>query len=129
MILVSFRWTSIWWLLLSTFIMFTVLSGVSRRLTVRAFITTASTNSKRSARIVASTTCRPGNSPYYQDRLIFFSTKATVEEELDTVLDDMMMLGHTVSSSKVENGTRKPGTHIEGSKPMPKILVEKVRLS
>jgi hypothetical protein len=47
--------------------------------------------------------------------------EATVEEELDAALDGI--LG---DAFKEAEGGVAPGTHMEGSKPMPKTLVEVV---
>jgi hypothetical protein len=48
--------------------------------------------------------------------------EATVEEDLDAALDDI--LGDAFKQAR-DYGVQ-PGTHIEGSKPMPKTLVEEV---
>lgn len=60
-----------------------------------------------------------------------FATRAeaTVEEDLDAALDDI--LGDTIEEVESSNGIAvdATGTHIEGSHPIPKALVEKVSTS
>lgn len=98
-------------------------SFASKRLLVRAF--------SSSARGVARTAAvRPVVFPY--TRTFASQVEASVEEDLDAALDDILgdTFDETESSNGVAeqaaNGNVEPGTHIEGSKPIPKTLVEKV---
>ena len=93
------------------FLIFSASKNVSLRLAVRAFTAPAT------ARHLA---LRPAVARY---GLSSFTTQATVEEDLDAALDDI--LG---GAFKESNGV-EPGTHIEGSHPMPKTLVEQVSAS
>lgn len=78
------------------------------RLTARAF--TTSTGARRLA-------VRPVASRITHVQSFTTQIEASVEEELDAALDGIL---------KDAGGGVKPGTHMEGSKPMPKTLVEVV---
>ena len=96
-------------------------SYASRRLLVRAF--TSHVGAGPAARRAA---VRPVAFRHAQS----FATRAeaSVEEDLDTALDDILGKKFEPKSNGVEksNGV-DTGTHIEGSHPIPKTLVEKVR--
>lgn len=89
-------------------------SYASRRLIVKAFTSTVGGTARRAA-------ARPVTFRYAQT----FTTRAeaSVEEDLDTALDDILGDAFTEADS---NGAVDTGTHIEGSHPIPKTLVEKV---
>lgn len=107
---------------LQTLFVLLMFSYASKRLLVRAF----SCSSRGVARTAA---VRPVTFSYTRT----FATRAevSVEEDLDAALDDI--IGDTFAdverngAAAVEaNGIVEPGTHIKGSKPIPKSLVEKV---
>lgn len=96
-------------------IMFTFLSA-SRTASVRlALAFTTSTGARRLA-------VRPVASRFTYVQSFTTEVEATVEEDLDAALDDI--LGDAFKEAR-DYGVQ-PGTHIEGSKPMPKTLVEEV---
>ena len=102
-------------------------SFASKRLLVRAF----SSSTTRSCATKTVGIRRPV--PYV--RTFVTQAEATVEEDLDAVLDDILG-GESFAAEEIKstNGVAEKangsieadGTHIEGSKPIPKTLVEKV---
>lgn len=105
--------------LVETLFVLLMFSFASRRLLVRAFTSHVGGTSSRQAAV------RPVAFRVAQS----FSTRAeaTVEEDLDAALDDI--LGTTkleAESNGVKTNGVDTGTHIEGSHPIPKTLVEKV---
>jgi hypothetical protein len=95
--------------------MFTFFSAsrtASVRLAARAF--TTSTGARRLA-------VRPVASRFTYVQSFTTQVEATVEEELDAALDGIL-----ADAFKDAGGGVAPGTHMEGSKPMPKTLVEVV---
>jgi hypothetical protein len=97
-------------------------SFASRRLLVRAFSSSSSITTGRR-------TIGAAQRPFRFAQSFATRAEATVEEDLDAALDDI--LGDTIEEveSSSSNGIAidATGTHIEGSHPIPKALVEKVR--
>lgn len=103
-------------------------SFASKRLLVRAF----SSSVTRSCATKTVGIRRPV--PYV--RTFVTQAEATVEEDLDAALDDILGGESFAGAEDIKasaNGVEKAngsieadGTHIEGSKPIPKTLVEKV---
>lgn len=97
---------------LCSYMMFTFFCAsrtASVRLAARAF--TTSTGARRLA-------MRPVASRITHVQSFTTQIEASVEEELDAALDGILR--------DAGGGSVKPGTHMEGSKPMPKTLVEVV---
>ena len=100
---------------LCSYMMFTIFSAsrtASVRLAARAFSTSTG------ARVLA---VRPVVSRLTHVQSFTTQVETTVEEELDAALDGI--LGEALKDA---GGGVAPGTHMEGSKPMPKTLVEVV---
>ena len=90
-------------------------SYASRRLAVRAFTSTVAGGTRRLA-------VRPVAFQYAQSFSSVTEIGASVEEDLDVALNDI--LGDTFAEAQ-SNGV-DTGTHMKGSHPIPKALVEEV---
>lgn len=95
-------------------------SFASKRLIVRAFTT-------------SSTTRRVQPAVFRYAQTFTTRAEATVEEDLDAALEDILgddTLASFDATSAVNgiDASTDAGTHIEGSHPIPKALVEKVRV-